>query len=489
MSLNLKDFLGKNIHIIGVSGMEGLAVFRFLSKYNISAILHDFSSNLDELKQSLWVYHDYLSNQEKQKIWHDILDEKRNLQLKDKYLKDIKKADLIFVPQSWFRYPINEPLKKLQGEIQFLQLTDLYFKFFPGTIIGVTGSSGKSTTSALIYHLIKDIKGRKVWLSGNDRANPPVLEKIEEANKNDILILEISNRQLIGLRYSPNIAVVTTISPTHIDDHSTFSEYVNIKKNIVRYQKPFDLAILNKDNEFVKEFANFTKADVLWFGTLKRGFRGAFLDSENLVFNLDKKEKIIKKSELKIPGIHNVLNALASSLVAKKLGLKTEEIASKLKTFKGLKHRLELVGEINGVEFYNDSQATNPEAAEAAIEAFNKPKIIIAGGKSKPNAEDFREWLDSMWDSNVKALFLIGEAQNQIYEVYKEILEEREKSDFIIKKCNNLDRAFKETIKLVKRGDVVLLSPACESFGEFRDYRERGERFKELVSKYFRNKA
>ncbi|MCD6422268.1 UDP-N-acetylmuramoyl-L-alanine--D-glutamate ligase [bacterium] len=476
----------KCIHLVGISGIEGFGIFRYLRQRKIPAILHDFASSLEELRENLFSLHDYLSEKEKKAIWEELQKEKANLRLKDRYLEGIEEADLIFVPQSWFRYPQNEPLKKLYGKVPFVQITELYLRFFPGKVVGVTGSSGKSTTSALIYHLLKAKKGVRVWLSGNDRANPPVLHKIDEADKNDILVLEISNRQLIGLKISPHIGVLTTISPTHLDDHASFSEYVEVKKNLIRYQRPSDYAILNLENSYLRDFASETPAQVFWFGLRpRRGKKGAFLEEDKLAFFLPEKQEIMPRKDLPLVGEHNVLNALASALCAYILGLSFAQIASRLKTFKGLKHRLELVGKFNGVEFYNDSQATNPEASQAALEAFaDREKIVIAGGKAKPNPEDFREWILSMWDNKVKALLLIGEAKEQIYSIWQEAKQKNKKPAFYVAKCKNLEEAVKRAFSLLTGKEVVLLSPACESFGEFKDYRERGEKFKKLVKEY-----
>jgi UDP-N-acetylmuramoylalanine--D-glutamate ligase len=495
MAVNLKQFQNKNIHIVGISGMEGLAVWRFFKKHEIKITLHDFSENLEALKQSFFSFHDYLSESEKNKIWRDLESEKANICLKEDYLKGINESDIIFVPQSWFRYPANKPLQELKGKVKFKQLTELYFENFTGTIIGVTGSSGKSTTANLIYHLIYGLRGKNVWLSGNDRHNPPVLLEIEKANKNDLLILEISNRQLIDLKYSPQIAVVTTLASTHLDDHKTFENYLAAKENIVRYQTANDLAILNYDNQYVRDFANKTKAEVQWFGLNSGiGLSGAFLIDEKLSFIFKQTQNLLAVENLPLPGVHNVLNALAASLVARFLGVSNRVISQNLLQFKGLEHRLELIAEFKGTKFYNDTQATNPEAAKAAIEAFpQKEKIVIAGGKKKDNPADFKPWLKSLFKNKVKVLLLIGEAEDQIVAELKKINSKTRPNfgsgriPFLVKKCQNMEAAVKEAFVQTKSDGIVLMSPACESFGEFTDYRERGEKFKTEVEKQIRN--
>lgn len=484
MVVNLKQYKNQNIHIIGVSGMEGLAVYRWLKKHKIPAVLHDFSENLQALKQSFFSYHDYLNVSDKEKIWHDL--SKENVNLKENYLRNIAEADIIFVPQSWFRYPANESLKHLPKNIKIKQLTQAYFENFPGIIIGVTGSSGKSTTANLIYHLLKGIKNRRVWLSGNDRNNPPVILEIEEADKNDILILEISNRQLIDFKYSPQIAVVTTLAPNHLDDHGSFENYLKVKQNIVRYQKAKDLAILNYDNQYVRDFANVTPAKVEWFGlNTEISLKGAFILDNNFTFIFDKKFPFLKIKDFPLLGAHNALNALAASLVAKRLGLSCKQIARKLASFKGLAYRLELIAKYKKTKFYNDSQATSSEAAQAAIEAFpQKRKIVIAGGKKKPNSTDFYPWLKSLINNKVKLLLLIGEAREQIEQELDKL---KKKVPFAIGKCDNMEDAVAEAFANLKDIDIVLMSPACESFGEFTDYRERGARFTQLVQEQIAN--
>jgi len=484
------DYKNKNIHIVGISGMEGLAVWQYfksqISNFKSQIYLHDFSENLETLKQSLFAYHDYLGKQEKERVWRELEQEKDNIRLREDYLKGVEEADIIFVPQSWFRYPANAPLYDLKGQVKFKQLTQLYFETFVGIIVGITGSSGKSTTANLIYHLIRYLPRRRVWLSGNDRNNPPVLNKIQDADKDDILVLEISNRQLIDLEYSPQVAVVSTLSPTHIDDHKTFTHYLEAKVNIVKYQDSKDLAILNYDNKYVRAFAHKTKAKVEWFGLNSAlNLKGAFLEDDNLVFDLKKKEAIMPLVDFPLPGEHNLSNALAASLVARHFGLKPADVSRKLRDFKGLKHRLELVAKSKGVEFYNDSQATNAQAAQAAIESFpGRNKIIIAGGRKKDNPKDFKPWLKSLIKNEVRALLLIGEAGGQIHQELKKITK---KAPFLVKDCGKMQQAVEEVFGIMKKGDAVLMSPACESFGEFKDYRERGERFREEVNAQIRN--
>jgi UDP-N-acetylmuramoylalanine--D-glutamate ligase len=478
MALNLTKFQNKNIHIVGVSGMEGLAVWRFLKKHKIAVTLHDFSENLQALKESLFSYHDYLSQTKKEKIWADLSQEKINL--KENYLRDINEADIVFVGQAWFRYPANDPIKFLPKTVNLKQLTELYFENFPGTIIGVTGSNGKSTTANLIFHLLKDLKGRRVWLSGNDRQNPPVILEIEKATKNDLLILEISNRQLIDFPYSPQIAVVTTLEPTHLDDHKTFDNYLRAKENIVRHQKAKDLAVLNYDNENVRDFANVTRAKVEWFGlNTAVALQGAFLVDGDLTFIFNSNEKILSGRHFRLPGEHNLKNALAASLVAKFLGMSRKQISRRLISFRGLAYRLELVAKFKKTKFYNDSQATSPEAGKAAVESFpRQKKIVIAGGKAKLNPKDFDSWLLDLINNKVKILLLIGEAGIQIKQRLALL---KKRIPFVVKECQNMETAVAEAFANLNNIDLVLMSPACESFGEFTDYRERGQRFTQLV--------
>src|SRR3990172_225004 len=254
----------QNIHIVGAAGIEGAAIAVFLFEQGIqNVILHDFSKK-EEFESSFKNSRSYLTPKKAKESYERLISTNYKIYYQDNYLKNIEKADLIFISQGWYRYEANRRLKALKVKIPFSSVTELYFKLSPCPIIGITGTVGKSTTTRLIYEMIKKCE-RLAYLCGNDRDNPPVLDKLLKLSKNAYLVLEISNRQLIDLKYSPHIAVVTNIFPNHPDDHKNFSEYIKIKSNIVRYQTKKDFAVLNADNKETREFKNLTAAKAYFF--------------------------------------------------------------------------------------------------------------------------------------------------------------------------------------------------------------------------------
>lgn len=281
--MDLKD-LNKNIHIIGISGAEGSAIARFLMSNGVKDITgHDFCEERD-FEKSFNSFHDWISSKEKRRAYLKLKRLPIKFRFKDYYLIDVHQADLIFVPQSWFRYKENEKLKRLKDKIPFSSITKLYFQLCPCPIIGVTGTSGKSTTARIIYEILRKghAKGQ-VYFSGNDRQNVQVLDQILNIKPEDVLVLEISNRQLmIDLERSPYIAVITNISPNHIDDHGTYQNYINTKKKILKYQTRKDFAVLNYDNKITKEFAKDCKAQPFLFSSQKLE-EGAFVKEKNLI--------------------------------------------------------------------------------------------------------------------------------------------------------------------------------------------------------------
>lgn len=492
--MEVSDLKNKNVHIVGVSGAEGSAIVSFLFDQRVKKITaHDFGEEKD-FQKNFNSFHDWMTSKEKIKRFRRL----KNLPIKfkfgRKYLDGILGADIIFVPQSWFRYDANKKLfDAKKRKIEFSSITKLYFQLCPCPIIGITGTSGKSTTSRLIYEIFK-ASPIKTYFSGNDRENIQVLDQIFKINSNDILILEISNRQLmINLKKSPHIGVITNISPNHIDDHGNYENYIAVKKKLLSYQKSSDYAVLNGDNKETYQMSKECRGKSFLFSRLKELKEGAFLKGNNIVVKKDDREyQICSVKDLKILGPHNIENVLASVLVAFLFGINTKIIREAVMNFEGLKSRIELVREFRGVKYYEDSSGCNPDSPRVAVQSFSQPKILIAGGsRRKPIEGEFDSMAEAILQNNVKAVFLIGEMAEVIGESIKQAEKIRSQKirkfwDFkppIIKKCMGLEEAIREAKNFASRGDVVILSPGCESFGMFKDYRDRAKKFKSLVNR------
>jgi UDP-N-acetylmuramoylalanine--D-glutamate ligase len=484
MSELLDKIRDKNIHIVGVSGAEGSALAAFFYSLGFKNITgHDFCEKGD-FRKSFFSFHDAMSEKEKEAEYSKLKKSKVKINFKENYLKDAEKADMIFVPQSWFRYECNEPLKKLSGKIELYNITKLYFDLCRAPIVAITGTSGKSTTSRLVYEILqrdKDRKG-KVYFSGNDRENIQILDKIFNIKEDDILVLEVSNRQLkINFNKGPHIGIITNISPNHLDDHKDFVDYANTKKKLLKNQTEKDLSILNYDTKTLHDVK--TKSKTYFFSHGIEIDRGAFLRGDDMIITDDSREyKICSTKDLKIPGPHNIENALAASLAGYLSAVNTKYIREALMEFKGLKSRIELVREINGIKYYNDSTACNPSGTIVAISSFIEPIILIAGGERKVTGEgEFEEMAKSIVEKNVKVLLLIGKKADLIEELVKKYILEQKSRSPIIKKCKDLAEAVQASYRSANKGDVVIMSPGCESFDMFSDYRDRARRYRNLV--------
>jgi len=426
-----------------------------------------------------------LSEEEKKEMFLEISKLEIEMNFKNEYLKDVDKADIIFVPQSWFRYEFNKKLKKLQKKIEFCNITKLYFNLCKAPIIAVTGTSGKSTTTRLIYEIFKkdrEEKSGEVYFSGNDRENIQILNKILDIEEGDLLILEVSNRQLkIDLGKSPHIGVITNISHNHMDDHDDFSDYLEVKKSLLEHQKENDIAILNYRTKELQSIS--TASKICHFSVNKKINEGSFLKGDDLIISKDNSEyKICSKFDLNIPGLHNIENVLAASLVAYIGGVNTKIIRKTVTNFKGLKSRIELVRELEGVKYYNDSSACNPAGLRVAVGSFSHPLILIAGGtRSKEIPDEMEKMAKDIVNNKVKVLYLIGERAKLIKEKVEEVMIENKSREPFIKICLSLNEAVKSSYDSARSGDIVIMSPGCESFDMFDDYRDRASQFVSLV--------
>lgn len=349
--------------------------------------------------------------------------------------------------------------KKITGELE------LGLSQFPYPFVAITGTNGKTTTVSMVDYTLKT-GGYSSKALGN--IGVPVTSVNLE--KTDIPIVEVSSFQLETVSLlCPHISVILNLSPDHLERHYTMENYVFLKKRLLKNLTESEIAVLNYDDLTVRSFADDVKAKVFWF-SLTEKVNGGYLDGNTLCF---KGEKIINISDLKLTGECNLMNALATIVICKLLGCPNEIIANALTTFKGVKHRVETVAEFDGVTYVNDSKATNTEACINAIKQMTNPTVLILGGRGK--GESYDKLFDFIKKSVVKEVVLVGEERFKM-------LNSAIKLGFLgISTVANFSLGVKIAMQIAKKGDTVLLSPACASFDEFSSYAERGEYFCKII--------
>ncbi len=390
-------------------------------------------------------------------------------------LKNLKGFDIIFRSPSCMptREELQEEVKRgavLTSEIEMV------LQMSPSTIIGVTGSDGKTTTTTLIYEIIK-AKGYKCFLGGN--IGTPLFTKIEEMMPEDIVVLEMSSFQLMGMEVSPQISVITNISPNHLNIHKDYEEYIEAKKNIFKYQDSNGIVVLNYDNDITREIANEANGKVKFFSSKEKLPDGIILDDGIIKECKDKvRRHILDTKNIKLRGNHNYENACAAIAVTGGL-VDIDTQVNTISNFEGVEHRLELVKEIDGVKWYNDSIGTSPTRTMAGLQSFDEEIILIAGGYDKHL--DYMPLAKPILDK-VKTLILMGQTADKIFYAVKEEAEKQNKQ-IETYMCNSLEDTVKIAHKVAKQGQIVLFSPASASFDLFKNFAERGEKFKELVNR------
>ena len=398
---------------------------------------------------------------------NEIKDPPRDVELLigEDHLKNLNDFDLIVrSPSVHPRDIISANGEQIKDKIT--TNTNEFFKVCPSkNIIGVTGTKGKGTTSSLITKML-EAGGKKVHLGGN--IGTPPLEMLEAGiNESDYVVLELANFQLIDLKYSPHIAVCLMVVPEHQDWHEGMEEYVTAKKQLFIHQTPSDIAIYYSDNEISKDIASSGEGvKIPYFEN-----PGANINNELVVID---GRTICRTDEVKLLGRHNLQNICAAVTATWQIDQNTEAIKQVTTSFTGLDHRLELVRELNGVKYYDDSFATTPESAIVAIEAFKDPKVIILGGSDK--GAEYIKLANTVAGGNVKHAVLIGDTAKSIEQALKN--EGFSDYSFGSKDINEIVELCKEKSS---PGDVVLLSTGCASFGIFKDYKDRGEKFKKAV--------
>ena len=395
------------------------------------------------------------------------------MHLGDNYLSDID-GDIIFKTPG-MRYDIPELNEARARGVEVTSEMEVFFDICPCTIIGVTGSDGKTTTTSLIYEIVKK-QGFNCYLGGN--IGIPLFTKIQEMKPKDIVILELSSFQLMNIHTSPNIAVITNISPNHLDFHKSYEEYIEAKKNIFKYQNEDGILVLNYDNEITRECAKEAKGKVIFFSRENKLDNGVILDDDIIKVCDNKLRKhILNTKDLLLRGKHNYENVCTAIAATLEIA-STEKQIEAVTQFKGVKHRLEFVKEINGVKWYNDSIGTSPTRTIAGLKSFNEKIVLIAGGYDKHL--DYTPMAKPILD-NVSVLILMGQTSKKIKEsVENEMKVEQKRIE--IYECDTLQETVNTAKKVAKKGEVVLFSPASASFDMYKNFEERGDKFKSIVN-------
>lgn len=454
--LNLAD---RRVAVVGLA-ISNLALIRFLVKSGAKVTAFD-QKTPDELGDR----------------YHELQALGAEFSLGPGYLSRLPEFPLIFLTPGMKKdFPEIQEARARGAEIS--SETRLFFSLCPAPVVGITGSAGKTTTTTLIGEILKAEGHRRVLLGGNSFGKPPI-EWIGELTPDDLVVLELSSFQLQLVERSPHIGALLNISPNHLDVHSSMEEYAEAKKNIFRFQNLGDWAVFNYDRPETRGMVDDVPGGTVFFSRDRELKHGAFLRGNELIWRDGRREHLICNiDEIILPGRHNLENILAATAVSSLAGASPEAIRGVVTTFKGVEHRLELVRELDGVRYYNDSIATAPDRTLAALETFRAPIVLIAGGYDKKIPF---EGLAAEVVRRVNVLILIGATADKIAGTVEKAAAEFGSGPEIVR-AGDLSRAVAAAREKAQPGDVVLLSPSCASYDQFRNFEERGRQFKGLVA-------
>ena len=310
-----------------------------------------------------------------------------------------------------------------------------------------------------------------VFVVGN--IGNPYTSIVKDTREDSVIVAEMSSFQLETVHsFRPKVSAILNITPDHLNRHHTMEAYIAAKERIAENQTPEDFCVLNYEDDVLRGFGEKVNAQVLYFSSRRKLNRGVYLDGKTIICQIDAPISVCDTDELQILGTHNYENVMAATAMAYAYGVPVEVIRKTLLEFKGVEHRIEFVAEKNGVAYYNDSKGTNPDAAIRGIQAMNRPTVLIGGGYDKESAYD--EWIQA-FDGKVKKLVLIGATRDKIAQTARSL----GFTDIVM--ADSFEEAFEKCVEYAQPGDAVLLSPACASWGMFKNYEERGDKFKELV--------
>ena len=456
--------VGKKVAIIGL-GVSNIPLIDYMHNLNAQVTVFD-SKTIDEIDKV---------------VIDKVVDYGMKFSLGSNYLEKLVGFDIIFRSPSCL--PTVPELKKEQerGAIVTTEI-EMVITLTPSKVIGVTGSDGKTTTTTLISEILKK-DGYNVFIGGN--IGTPLFDKIKDMTPDDIVVLELSSFQLMHMNVSPQIAVITNITPNHLNIHKDMDEYVEAKKEIFKSQSEDGIVILNYDNEITRNCSSEVKGKVKFFSSKEKLKEGIIFDQEDRRIKLCKnglRQHIFDTDKMKLRGVHNFENACAAILATQDL-VKKESIDFVLENFIGVEHRLELVKETsNRVKWYNDSVSSSPTRTIAGLNAFPfKNIILIAGGYDKNLDYDV---IGKPIVEHCKALILMGATSKKIKNAVLNALPKN--AELPIYECTSLEEVVKKSDEISIKGDIVLFSPASASFDMFKNFAERGILFKETVNKLVR---
>ena len=439
---------GKKVLVVGL-GKTGEALCHFLLRHKARVKISEKKSP-DELGQRI-------------PFWEQkgVVVEAGNHQQ-----ESFTEADLI-VPSPGVPWSPELEAAKSKG-IKIISEIELASNYLKGKIVGITGSNGKSTTATLTHKILKN-GGLQSYLAGN--IGTPLISLVKDSKDEHIYVSELSSFQLAYINhFRASISVFLNISHDHLDWHSSFTDYYEAKKKLIFSQKKNDITILNQDDPLVWKLKDLRELEVFAFSRKREVPKGCFLRGDWIIFSNTKEEKLIKTSVIPLLGIHNQENIMASALVGHILGIPLTKIKDPIQSFQGLEHRLEEVKTVKEINFFNDSKATNVDAASKSIQSFDRKIILILGGRDKGG--DFTKLLKPVKEK-VSRIILLGEARDKIRDALKNTVP--------IETASSMKEAVKSGYSRAKPGEVVLLAPACTSFDMFQNFEERGEVFKREV--------
>ena len=447
--------INQNKYIIIGAGISGVGAANLLAKYKADLVLFDANKELDIEKLK-----GRLTTNERLRI---VIGE-----LEDSVIEDREIA--VLSPGG----PVDSELvKRLKSKnIKIWGELELSYQIEKGRVFAITGTNGKTTTTSLLGEIMKNYK-EKVFVAGN--IGVAYTDCAYDTDKDSVTVLEVSSFQLETIEsFRPKISCILNITPDHLDRHHTLENYIQTKESITKNQSPDDICVLNYEDENLKKFGDSANVNVLYFSSARRLDKGLYLEGDSIIYNDGTKAtEICKVFELNLLGLHNYENVMAACAMAISADVPMDIIKTTIKNFKAVEHRIEFVAVKRGVYYYNDSKGTNPDAAIKGIQAMTRPTYLIGGGYDK-NAE-FDEWINS-FDGKVKKLVLIGQTREKIAETAK-----RNGFNDVV-----LADTFEEAVKICEesacKDEAVLLSPACASWGMFKNYEERGRIFKQLVN-------